>query len=256
MGEQIDAKRLDVVGLGPGGVQGMTLEAQQALEACDVIVGYTSYIDLVKPLFPNKRYVQTPMRREIERCRLAFEQALAGNRVCLVCSGDSGVYGMASPVLELASEYPEVEIGIVPGVTAALAGAALLGAPLGNDFAIVSLSDLLTPWDVIERRLKGCALADMCIALYNPRSHGRPDNLRKAVSVLIETGASPQTACGWARLVGRDGQSSGVLTLLELADFEADMSTVVFVGSSQTYIANGRLVTPRGYRDSWRPGQQ
>lgn len=239
-------KQLFAVGIGPGSVEGMTQEARSALAACDVIVGYTEYVRLVAPSFPQAECVATPMMRELERCRMAFERADAGRSVAMVCSGDAGVYGMASPLLEMAAAFPEVDVEVVPGVTAAQSGAAVLGAPLGHDFAVVSLSDLLTPWETIERRLAAAAWADFCVCLYNPRSRKRPDHLACAVRVLLRH-KDAETPCGWVRNVGRDGQEAGVLSLAELEGLEADMFTTVFVGNRETRAVDGRLVTPRGY---------
>lgn len=159
-----------VVGIGPGSPAQMTLEARQILENCDVIVGYTVYVDLLKTVLPDKEYLETPMRREIERCRMAFEEAQKGRQVAMVCSGDAGVYGMAGLMLELGQNYAGCQVEVVPGVTAALSGGALLGAPLGHDFAVISLSDLLTPWEMIEKRLRFALMADMAVCLYNPSS--------------------------------------------------------------------------------------
>ena len=171
---------LYVVGLGPGGSRWMTWEARAALEQAEVLCGYTVYLDLIRGEFPDKEYFSTPMTQEIERCRAALERARSGRTTALVCSGDAGVYGMAGPVLELAPQFPEVEIQVVPGVTAALAGAAVLGAPLMHDFAVLSLSDLLTPWEVIRRRLELAAQGDFVLCLYNPSSRRRRDHLRMA----------------------------------------------------------------------------
>ena len=237
-----------IVGIGPGGAAFMTQQARAALDAADVLCGYTAYIGLVKDLYPGKQTVTTPMRRELDRCRAALEMAQSSQTVAMICSGDAGVYGMAAPLLELAENYPGVEIEIVPGVTAALSGAAVLGAPLGHDFCVVSLSDLLTPWPVIEKRLRSAAEGDFCICLYNPGSHKRTDSLKKACDILIDAGKSPQTQCGWVRNIGREGQESRTLTLEELRREIVDMSTTVFIGSSATRLAGGRLVTPRGYR--------
>ena len=238
---------LRVVGLGPGKPEGMTAEARQALEEAELLCGYGAYIDRIRPLYPDKKVYITPMRGEIERCRYALEQAAAGVKVALVCSGDAGVYGMASPVLELAGEYPTVEVDIIPGVTAALSGAALLGAPLGHDFCVISLSDLLTPGEVIEKRLRLAAEADFVICLYNPASRHRPDALKKACEVLL-TVKAPETVCGLARQIGREGESMRILTLAQLREAECDMFTTVFIGSTRTREQGGRLVTPRGYR--------
>ena len=205
-----------VVGLGPGGAQYLTAQAQTALQAADVLCGYTVYIDLVRPLYPEKEVYATGMMRELDRCRWALETAKGGKTVALVCSGDAGVYGMASPLLELAEHCPEVEVEIVPGLTAALSGAAVLGAPLAHDFCVISLSDRLTPWAVIEKRLACAAAGDFCLALYNPSSRGRADYLQKAVRILRDNGKGPDTVCGLVRCIGRDGQTARLLTLAEL----------------------------------------
>lgn len=237
-----------VVGLGPGGEAYLTGQAREALASAEVLCGYTVYVDLVKPLFPDKETFTTPMRKELDRCRWALETASHGRSVALVCSGDAGVYGMAAPLLELAPEFPNVEIEIVPGVTAALSGAAALGAPIGHDFCVVSLSDLLTPWEVIEKRLQCAAAGDFTLCLYNPSSHKRADYLRRACDILLAAGKDPETVCGWVRNIGREGQTSHLCTLAELRDEQVDMFTTVFVGSSTTRQIGEWMVTPRGYR--------
>ncbi|MDO5415569.1 MAG: precorrin-3B C(17)-methyltransferase [Lachnospiraceae bacterium] len=239
--------RLYVVGIGPGKPAGMTLEALEVLESCPVIAGYTVYVDLVKERFPDKRYLTTSMKQEVERCRMALMEAAAGQDTAMVCSGDAGVYGMAGLLMELGAEYPQVEIIVVPGVSAVLSGGAVLGAPVGHDFAVISLSDLLTPWEMIERRLRCASMADLVICLYNPSSRKRKDYLKKACRVVMEQ-QRPDTVCGYVKQIGRPGQEFGVLTLEELAEFEADMFTTVFIGSSRTKEIGGRMVTPRGYR--------
>ena len=239
---------VSVVGLGPGDAQFLTAQARHALQEADVLCGYTVYIDLVRPLYPEKETYATGMTREIDRCRWALQTAQTGKTVALVCSGDAGVYGMASPLLELAAEYPDVEVEVVPGLTAALSGAAVLGAPLAHDFCVLSLSDRLTPWAVIQRRLAAAAMGDFCIALYNPSSKGRPDYLEKAVRILLEHGKPPQTVCGLVRNIGREGQTHRVLTLAQLEHTPVDMFTTVFIGNAETKQLSGRMVTPRGYR--------
>ena len=239
--------RLYVVGIGPGGGDGLTGTARAALDAAEELWGYTLYMDLLAPLFPGKPLYATPMGGELDRCRRALDAAERGKTAALVCGGDAGVYGLASPVLELAPQYPAVGIEIIPGVTAALAGAALLGAPLGHDFCVLSLSDLLTPWDVIARRLQCAAEGDFALCLYNPASHRRRDSLRRACDILLRWKAGG-TVCGLARNIGRAGQGIRILSLAELREAEADMFTTVYVGSSATRIAGGRMVTPRGYR--------
>ena len=235
-----------VVGLGPGGRQFLTEEAKAALAAADVLCGYTVYVDLVAPLDPEKEPYTTPMTGELERCRWALETAQGGRTVAMVCSGDAGVYGMASPVLELARDYPQVDVEVVSGVTAALSGGAVLGAPLGHDFCVISLSDLLTPWEVIEKRLVCAAEGDFAVCLYNPSSKKRRDHLRRACEILLRT-RSGDTVCGWVRNIGREGQEHKLLTLSKLSAEEVDMFTTVFIGSSRTRALNGRMVTPRGY---------
>lgn len=239
---------LYVVGLGPGDASMLTGQARAALAASDVLCGYTVYVELVKPLFPEKETYTTAMRGEMERCRWALETAAAGKNVALVCSGDAGVYGMASPVLELAKEYPDVRIEVVPGVTAALSGAAVLGAPLGHDFCVISLSDLLTPWSLIEKRLQCAAAGDFALCLYNPASHRRRDHLQRAVGILLAAGKAENTPCATVRNIARPGQQVQFYTLEELREAPVDMFTTVFVGSSSTLQQDSWMITPRGYR--------
>ena len=236
-----------VVGLGPGDPKFLTAQAQSALTQAEVLCGYTVYLDLVRPFFPEKEFYATGMTKEIDRCRWALETARSGRTVALVCSGDAGVYGMASPLLELAQEYPTVTVEVVPGLTAALSGGAVLGAPLAHDFCVISLSDRLTAWAVIEKRLAAAAMGDFCIALYNPSSKGRPDYLARAVRILLEHGKGPDTVCGLVRNIGREGQSHQLLTLSALETVPVDMFTTVFIGNADTQALEGRMVTPRGY---------
>lgn len=236
-----------VVGLGPGDAQLLTAQARAALQSAEVLCGYTVYVELVRPLFPEKEVYATGMTREIDRCRWALETAQRGKTVALVCSGDAGVYGMASPLLELAAQYPGVQVEIVPGLTAALSGAAVLGAPLAHDFCVISLSDRLTPWAVIEKRLACAAAGDFCVALYNPSSKGRADYLQKAVQILLSGGKTPETVCGLVRNIGREGQTARLLTLAELENTAVDMFTTVFIGNDATINLGGKMVTPRGY---------
>ena len=239
--------KLYVIGIGPGDGRYLTEAARAAIEEADVLCGYTLYVELLKPLWPEKATYTTGMTGEIERCRWCLEQASGGKTVALVCSGDAGVYGMAAPVLELREEYAEAEVEIIPGITAALSGGALLGVPLGHDFCVISLSDRLTDWTQIEERLRCAARGDFAICLYNPASRQRQGYLRRACDILLSE-KSPETVCGLARAVGREGESIRILRLKELRDTEADMFTTVFVGSSQTREQGGRMVTPRGYR--------
>ena len=240
-----------VVGLGPGAEEQMTVRAQKVLEHCPVLIGYNVYIDLVKEQFPDKIFLSTPMRKEPERCRMAFEEAEKGQDVAMICSGDAGVYGMAGLIFEIGKEYPSIQIEVVPGITAASGGAAVLGAPLMHDFAVISLSDLLTPWETIENRLDAAAKTDFSICLYNPSSRKRADYLKRACEIFLRYKSS-NTVCGIVKNIGRDGETKKVMTLAELKDYEADMFTTVFIGNSRTEksVLGGQnwMVTPRGYR--------
>ena len=240
--------KIYVTGLGPGASDQMTVQAKKVLEKCPVIIGYTVYIDLIREEFPDKIFLSTPMRREVDRCRMAFEEAGKGQDVAMVCSGDAGIYGMAGLIFEIGKEYPEVGVEIVPGITAASGGAAVLGAPLMHDFAVISLSDLLTPWEKIEKRIRAAAEADFVICIYNPSSKKRGDYLKKACGMILEY-RKPETVCGMVRNIGRDGESYEILSLERLQDAQTDMFTTVFIGNSDTMVINGRMVTPRGYRD-------
>ena len=246
---------ITVVGMGPGKEAMMTEEALAALDRADVIIGYTVYLELLGDRFAGKEYLSTPMKQEVERCRMCFEQAAMGKEVAMICSGDAGIYGMASLMFELGEEYDAqnpgasmlTDICVIPGITAASSGAAVLGAPLNHDFCVISLSDLLTPWELIEKRLRAAADGDFAIAIYNPSSRKRHDYLQKACDILLEK-ADPERACGYVRNIGRDGTESHVCTLAELRDTQVDMFTTVFVGNSQSRIIGDRIVTPRGYK--------
>ena len=237
-----------VVGLGPGDPQFLTAQAKTALENADVLCGYTVYIDLIRSFYPEKEMHATGMTKEIDRCRWALETAQSGKIVALVCSGDAGVYGMASPILELVPNYPSVEIEVIPGLTAALSGGAVLGAPLAHDFCVISLSDRLTPWEIIEKRLACAAMGDFCVAIYNPSSKARPDYLQRAVRILLQNGKSEETVCGIVRNIGRERQQSEIITLRELENKQVDMFTTVYIGNKTTKNIESKMVTPRGYR--------
>lgn len=239
--------KLYVVGFGAGGHRGMTLEAKQALLQSDLIVGYTVYVNLLKEIFPDKNYYSTGMRQETDRVRFALEEAAKGQEVALVCSGDSGVYGMACLAFELGQEFPQVTIEVVAGVTAALSGGAVLGAPLTHDFAVISLSDLLTPWEKIEKRLTAAAMGDFCIVLYNPSSKKRADYLMRACKIIMQH-KSRDTVCGYVRNIGREQEEAHILTLAQLQNVEVDMFTTVFIGNQETRQIGGHMVTPRGYQ--------
>lgn len=238
---------LQIVGIGPGEKKHWTYAAYEAIAGAELIVGYRTYLALVKPYFPEKTYLESGMRDEEARCRAAITEAAAGKKVVLVCSGDSGIYGLASLVYELLAEMgEELEVAVIPGVTAALSGSALLGAPVAHDSCLISLSDQMTPWETIEKRLIAAATGDFVIALYNPSSHERPEHLKRACELLLRY-RSPETVCGIAAKIGRDGEWAKVLTLQELRDAEVDMQTTVFIGNSETKEWDGKMVTPRGY---------
>jgi len=227
----------------------MTPKAKQEIECADVVVGYAMYVKLVRSIIkPDAEVISGRMGREVERARLAVMLALENKHVVVISSGDAGVYGMAGVVLEVAAhENADVSIEIVPGVTAATAAAAKLGAPLVGDFAVISLSDLLTPWSVIEKRLEAAAEADFVIVLYNPQSSGRKEPLAKAHEILRRH-RSPETPVGIVRLAGRDGEETAITTLKEMVDADIDMVTTVIVGNSSTRVVNNRMVTSRGYK--------
>ena len=239
--------RIYIIGIGAGKEEMMTLEALQALEKSDVIIGYTVYIDLLGERFANKEMLTTPMRQETERCRLCFEEAAKGKQVALICSGDAGIYGLASLMYELGKEYSDTELLVIPGITAASSGAAVLGAPLNHDFCVISLSDLLTPWEKIKKRLLAAAEGDFAIAIYNPSSRKRKDYLRKACDILLSV-IEDERACGYVENIGREGTRAVTCTLKELREAEVNMFTTVFIGNSGTEIINGKLVTKRGYQ--------
>ena len=235
-----------VVGMGPGEEKQMTGNALAALEESDVIVGYPVYLELLPERLKNKKCLSTPMRQEKERCILAFEEAAKGQTVSMVCSGDAGIYGMASLIYEIGERFPDTEIEIIPGITAACSGAAVLGAPLNHDFCVISLSDLLTPWEIIEARLEAAAKGDFAIAIYNPSSRKRADYLKKACEILLRE-MEPERPCGYVRNIGRENTEVYYCTLEELKDREADMFTTVFIGNSTTEMIGGKMVTKRGY---------
>lgn len=244
----LNLSKLYCVGIGPGEYDQMTIKAVKALENSDVIVGYTVYVELVEEHFKGKKFLTTPMKKEVDRCVLAFEEAKKGADVAMICSGDSGIYGMAQLILEVGKDYKDVEIEIIPGITAASSGASVLGAPLIHDFAVISLSDLLTPWEKIEKRLECAAEADLSIVIYNPSSKKRHDYLQKACDLIMKH-ASKDTICGIVRNIGREGEEYTVLTLEELRNTAVDMFTTVFIGNSQTKVVDGKMVTPRGYKN-------
>lgn len=240
--------RVAVVGIGPGSAEHMTPKAKVEIEDADVVVGYGTYIKLIQVIVrKDAEVISGTMGKEVERAQIAVDKAKEGKRVVMVSSGDPGVYGMAGIVLEVAAKDKKpVPVEIVPGVTAATAASAILGAPLINDFAVISLSDLLTPWEKIERRLEAVASADMSIVLYNPQSQGRIEPLAKAYEIMLKH-IKPDTPVGIVRQAGREGQNYTITALKNMLNEEIDMVTTIVVGNSATSVVNGKMVTARGY---------
>ncbi len=238
-----------VIGIGPGHEEEMTPKAARAIEDSEVIVGYSTYIAIIRDLIADKEIVGNGMRQEVDRCQKAVDLAACGKRVAVVSSGDPGVYGMAGLVLELAEKLPKEKrpaVEIIPGLTAANTSAAALGAPLMHDYAVISLSDLMTPWDQIKKRARLAAEGDFVIALYNPKSRERADYLNQIREIVLEY-RKPSTPVGIVRKAGRPGMSTTITTLEALPEADVDMQSTVIIGNSRTYAADGHMITPRGY---------
>ncbi|AGI48177.1 precorrin-3 methyltransferase [Thermoplasmatales archaeon BRNA1] len=241
------AGKLTVVGFGPGSYEDMTVRAVEAIKGADIVTGYTTYIKILKEFFPEKEYKATGMMKEVDRCRMAIEDALSGKNVAMVSSGDSGIYGMTGLIYQLADEMgADIEITSVAGVTAASSSAAILGAPLMHDVALISLSDLMTPIEKIMKRVELAGEGDFVIALYNPKSKGRTEYLAQAADILLKC-RSPDTPVGIVRQAGRKDQGSTITTLGKLKEADVDMFCTVVIGNSQSYAKNGLMITPRGY---------
>ncbi len=239
---------LTVIGIGPGSEAMMTEEAVTALKEAEVVVGYKTYTHLVKPLVGDKEVIKTGMRKEIERCHLAIELAQEGKNVAMVCSGDAGIYGMAGLILEIVTkEKLDIQVRVVPGITASIAAASLLGAPLMHDFCHISLSDLLTPWEVIEKRIKAAAEADFVICFYNPRSLGREGHLARAFELMAPFKAAT-TPIGVVKAAARKKEEKWITTFGEMEYERVDMTSLVIVGNKSTYISDDLMITPRGYK--------
>ena len=239
--------KLYVVGFGPGGYEHMTAKCIDVIEKADIVTGYTTYVEMLKEFFPDKTYLATPMMQEVKRCRTAVEEAMKDQTVAMVSSGDSGIYGMAGIIYQVAEEMgADIEIETVPGVTAASAAASVLGAPLMHDFAVISLSDLMTPLDLIMKRVDCAGQSDLIVCLYNPKSKKRTGYVEQAADILMRYRSSG-TPVGIVRNAGRKGEQSQITTLGELKNAEIDMFSVVLIGNSQTYVSRGRMITPRGY---------
>jgi precorrin-3B C17-methyltransferase len=247
---------LAIVGLGPGSRDLIAPRALQVLQACDTVIGYRLYIEQIQDLLTDKDIHVSELTQEVERAKLAVQQARAGRRVCIISSGDAGIYGMAGLVLNIFSSSPkeassesvssEPKVEVIPGISALNAAAALLGAPLMHDFAIISLSDLLTPWETIAKRLSAAGAADFVIVLYNPISRKRNWQLGEARRLVLESRAAT-TPVGLVRNAYRPGQQVSITTLEDLCNHEIDMFTTIIIGNSCTCVHQGRMITPRGY---------
>ncbi len=245
---------LTLVGFGPGSEDHLTPIARRAIEGADIIIGYRTYIDLVRPLIAEKTVIETGMTEEIDRATQAVELAYAGHRVTLVSSGDVGIYGMAGLAYEVLEQKgwtgPEIDVEVIPGITALSACASLLGAPLMHDFASISLSDLLTPWEIIRKRLEAAASADFVVALYNPRSSKRVRQVEEAREILLSHRV-PETPVGIVKSAMREGETVVISTIDKMLSHPIGMLTTILVGNSQTRLVSGRMVTPRGYRNKY-----
>ena len=242
--------KITVVGIGPGSLDDMTPRARKSIETADTIAGYNTYIKLIKPLLENKKVIGTGMMQEIDRCRMALDEAASGHDTAIVSSGDAGVYGMAGLVLELLLQMPkenQPQLEIIPGISAVNAAAAVLGAPLMHDFAVISLSDLLTPWELIKKRAAFAAQGDFVIALYNPKSHKRVEHIEEIRNILLKY-KSAETPVGIVRGATRENESVVISDLGNFTQEEIDMFSLVIIGNSNTYVKDNFMITPRGYK--------
>ena len=244
--------KITVIGIGPGSLLDMTPRAREAISQAQVVAGYNTYIRLVEPLLADKKVIGTAMMQEIDRCRMAVDEAAQGQDTVVVSSGDSGVYGMAGLVLELVLQRPAAERpefgGIIAGVSAVNAAASVLGAPLMHDFAVISLSNLLTPWELILKRVRMAAEGDFVTALYNPKSKKRVQNIEEVREIMLKY-RDPATPVGIVTAASRDGEQKVISTLQDFTKQEINMFSMVIIGNSQTYVKEGWMITPRGYEN-------
>lgn len=244
-------KKVYIVGIGPGEKKFRTEEAHSALTQAQVLCGYPLYLELISEYHTGKTLLSSQMTQEVARCRLALEEANKNQVVAMVCSGDASIYGMASLLFQLSPQFPEVELEVVAGITAALSGGSLLGAPLSGDFVVISLSDLLTPWETIEKRLEAIGFGDFPAVIYNPSSKKRSSYLERACDILLRH-KPKDTICGICKKIGREGQESQILPLHQLKSETLDMFSTVFIGNSQTVEISGKMVTLRGYENKYQ----
>lgn len=240
--------KIYVVGTGPGFEEYLSLRAITVLKECDVVVGYKTYINLIEKLIEGKEIHSSGMRKEVERCQQVVDIALSGKNVCMISSGDPGVYGMAGIILEMVAQSNNgIEVEIVPGITSALSSASLAGAPLMNDFAVISLSDLMTPWEVIKTRVDKASEGDFVMCIYNPKSMTRVEQI-SIFKDIVARHRVPQTPVAIVRDAMRTEEAVTLTTLEEMLNHHIDMTTTLIIGNSQTYVANGKMITPRGYK--------
>lgn len=240
--------KIYVVGIGPGNIEHLTVKAKNVLGECEVVIGYKTYIDLIYSLIKDKEIISSGMRKEVERSETAFENALNGRRVAVVSSGDAGIYGMAGIIFEVVKKNnSKIDVEIIPGVSSVNVSAALLGAPLMHDFACISLSDLLTDWRVIKKRLINAGKADFVITIYNPKSKTRTEEIKKAQKIFLKY-KNKKTPVGIVKNAAREGESVIITTLDKMLEHDIDMSTTIIIGNSSTFIFDGRIITPRGYK--------
>lgn len=238
--------KIYVVGMGPGNKDNMTFRAYKAMEESDIIIGHKTYISLAEKIFPNKKMIKSAMKKEVERCEETLKLAEEGNVVALISSGDAGIYGMAGIMLEVVFDS-EIEVEIIPGITSANASGAVVGAPIMHDSVSISLSNLLTDWELIKKRVALASEGDFVISLYNPRSNGRPELINEAVEIMLQY-KNKNTPVAIVRNTGREGENYDLTTLEKMLDFEINMFTTVIIGNSKTFIKNGKMITPRGYK--------
>lgn len=242
--------KIYIVGIGPGKKPDMTFKAYEAMESSDIIVGYKTYTDLVKKYFSSTEIKSSSMMKEVDRCIEVLELAKAGKNVALISSGDAGVYGMAGIMYEVIGENDDVEVEVIAGVTATNAAAAIVGAPIMHDYVTISLSNLLTDWELIKRRLELAAQGDFIVSLYNPKSRGRTTQIAEAQQIMLKY-KSKDTPVAIVRNAGRENEEYEITTLENMLDFEINMLTIVLIGNSNTYVKNGKMITPRGYEKKY-----
>ena len=241
--------KISIVGIGPGNISDMTPKARRAIETAEVIAGYNTYIKLISELIGGKKIIGTAMMQEVERCQMTIDAARAGKNIALISSGDAGIYGMAGLVIDMILELPESErpqFEVIAGISAVNAAAAILGAPLMHDFAVISLSDLLTDWELIKKRVECAAAGDFVIALYNPKSHKRVKNIFEVQEILLRY-KNKNTPVGIVTNAGRLNEQKIISTLENFTNEEINMFSLVLIGNSQTYVKAGFMITPRGY---------